>query len=70
MKSILRAIMKTITMAEYYKLTEIELTCTSVDLNTKILRFFNHKTTPDLPVCRAVQLTGSFPVGFKALTWQ
>jgi len=62
--------MKTITMAEYYKLTEIELTCTSVDLNTKILRFFNHKTTPDLPVCRAVQLTGSFPVGFKALTWQ
>jgi hypothetical protein len=57
-------------MQQYYKLTKIEFTCTSVDLDGKILRFFNHKTTPDLPVCRAVQMTGSFPVGFKAQHWK
>ncbi len=33
------------------------------------MRFFNHKTTPKLPVCKAVQMTGSFPVGFKSQTW-
>ena len=48
----------------------LELTCTSVDLDNKILRFFNHKTTPNLPVCKAVQMTGSFPVGFLAQKWQ
>jgi len=51
-------------------MTGIELTCTSVDLNHKILRFFNHKTTPQLPVCKAVQMTGSFPVAFKAQKWE
>jgi predicted acylesterase/phospholipase RssA len=59
-----------ITLSEYYKLTKIELTCTSVDLDNQVLRFFNHKTTPNLPVCRSVQMTGSFPVGFKAQQWQ
>ena len=57
-------------MLQYHKLTRIELSCTSVDLDDKILRFFNHKTTPDLPVCRSVQMTGSFPVGFKAQKWR
>jgi predicted acylesterase/phospholipase RssA len=57
-------------MKEYYLLTNVEFTVTSVDLNDKILRFFNHKTTPLLPVCKAVQMTGSFPVAFKALSWE
>lgn len=57
-------------MIQYYRLTGIELSFTSVDLDNKVLRFFNHKTTPNLPVCRAVQMTGSFPVGFKALKWR
>lgn len=57
-------------MMQYYRLTGIELSFTSVDLDNKVLRFFNHKTTPNLPVCRAVQMTGSFPVGFKALKWR
>ena len=57
-------------MLQYYKLTKVELTCTSVDLNNKVLRFFNHKTTPHLPVCKCVQMTGSFPVGFKAQKWK
>ena len=34
------------------------------------MRLFNHKTTTLLPVCKAVQMTGSFPVGFKAQTWK
>jgi hypothetical protein len=58
------------TMKEYYTLTGIELTCTSVDLDDHILRLFNHKTTPNLPVCRAIQMTGSFPVAFKAQRWR
>jgi hypothetical protein len=51
-------------------LNDIELTLTSVDLDNRTLRFLNHKTTPDLPVCRAVQLSGSFPVVFKAKRWE
>jgi hypothetical protein len=62
--------MKNITMEEYYSLNPIELTCTSVDLEYKIMRFFNHKTAPNLPVYKAVQMTGSFPVGFKSQTWK
>ena len=57
-------------MREYYILNPIELTCTSVDLDNKVLRLFNHKTTPDLPICKAIQMTGSFPVGFKAQRWK
>ena len=57
-------------MLQYYKLTSIELSCTSVDLDNKVLRFLNNKTTPHLPVAKAVQMSGSFPVGFKALKWK
>ncbi len=62
--------MKTLTLREYYSITGIEFTCTSVDLDDQILRFFNHKTTPDLPVCKTVQMTGSFPVAFQAQKWK
>ena len=50
-------------------LNGIELTLTSVDLENKTLRFLNHKTTPDLHVCKAVQMSGSFPIAFKAQKW-
>lgn len=61
---------KTLTLLEYYEMIEVEFTCTSVDLNDKIERFFNHKTTPNLPVCKAVQMTGSFPVAFESMAWK
>ena len=52
-------------MREFYIMTDhIEFTCTAVDIDNNVLRFFNHKTTPDLPVVKAVQMTGSFPVAF------
>jgi predicted acylesterase/phospholipase RssA len=57
-------------MSQYYRMNDVELSCTSVDLDSKMLRFFNHKTTPQLPVCKAVQMTGSFPVAFKAQQWK
>ena len=41
-----------------------------MDIDSHVLRFFNHKTTPDLPVVKAVQMTGSFPVAFEALKWK
>ena len=53
-----------LTMRELYEVNGKEFTCTSVDTDSQILRFFNHKTTPDLPACRAIQMTGSFPVAF------
>jgi predicted acylesterase/phospholipase RssA len=65
-----RAKVKTLTLEEYYGITGIEFTCTSVDLDDQTLRFFNHKTTPSLPVCKTVQMTGSFPVAFQAQRWQ
>jgi len=66
----MKDIMGRINMRQYYRMTGIELSCTSVDLDNKVLRFFNQKTTPFLPVCKAVQMTGSFPVGFKAQKWK
>lgn len=61
---------KSLTLSELYEINGTEFTCTSVDTKSHILRFFNHKTTPDLPACRAIQMTGSFPVAFQAKTWQ
>jgi hypothetical protein len=59
-----------INMLQYYYMNGIELSFPTVDLDNKILRFLNHKTTPFLPVCKAVQMTGSYPVAFKAQTWK
>lgn len=60
-----------INMRQYYILTQgVEFTCTTVDLDDHILRFLNHKTTPYVPVCKAVQMTSAFPVAFKALKWE
>ena len=62
--------LKTIRLKQFYDITGVQFTCTSVDLDDKILRFFNHKTTPNLPVCKTVQMTGSFPVAFAAQQWK
>lgn len=43
---------------------------TAVDLDSQVLRFFNHKTTPSLPVYKAVVMSGSYPVAFKAPIWE
>ena len=51
-------------MKDLYKITGIEFTCTSVDVTNHILRFFNQKTSPGLPVVNAIQMTGAFPVAF------
>lgn len=60
-----------LTMNQFYILSdEVEFTATGVDLDSKILRFFNHKTTPHLPVVKAVQMSGSFPIAFEALKWK
>lgn len=61
---------KALTLREYYQINEVEITSTSVDLDDQVLRFFNHKTTPDLPVCKSIQLTGAFPIAFMAQTWK
>lgn len=57
-------------MEMFYNLTGVEFTVTSVDIDDKLLRFFNHKTTPQLPVSKSVVMTGSFPVAFEALKWR
>lgn len=57
-------------LKQFYLLNGVEFTVTSVDLECQLLRFFNHKTTPDLPVCKAVLMTGSFPVAFEAMAWR
>lgn len=59
-----------VTMKELYDKKQKEFTCTTVDLDDQIIRFLNHKTTPHLPVVYAVQMTGSFPVAFKAQKWK
>lgn len=62
--------MKTFTLKQFYDDTKIEFTCTAADVDDQILRFFNHKTTPDLPVCYAIQITGSLPIAFQGQYWR
>ena len=69
-KELFRQHVSTITMIQYYTIRPVQFTCTSVDLDDKVLRLFNKKTTPYLPVCKAVQMTGSFPGVFKAQKWK
>ena len=57
-------------MKELYDKNHKEFTCTTVDLDDQVIRFLNHKTSPDLPVCSAVQMTGSFPIAIKAQKWK
>lgn len=61
---------KRLTMKTFYDLCGVEFTVTSVDLNAQQLRFFNHKTTPLLPVSKAVLMSGSFPIAFESLAWR
>ena len=58
------------TLKRMYDLTGLEFTCTAVDTEDYILRFFNHKTTPNLPLCDAVRISASFPIGFEAQKWK
>ena len=58
-----------LTLKRFYEISGVEFTFTSVDLDDQVLRFFNQKTTPYLPVCKAIQMSGSFPVAFKSQTW-
>lgn len=70
LEALLRDKARALRMAEFYALSGgVEFTCTSVDLHDRVLRFFNHKTTPRMPVHKAVELTGSFPVAFEAQHW-
>ena len=36
----------------------------------KIIRFFNQKTTPSMPVASAVHISGSFPIAFVGQKWK
>lgn len=58
------------TLEMFYELSGVEFTVTAVDLESQLLRFFNHKTTPRLPVSKAILMTGSFPIAFEALAWR
>ena len=59
-----------VTMMQLYQLTGVELTCTGTDLDSRVLRFFNQKTTPQLPVSMAVLMSASFPLAFEARRWK
>ena len=41
-----------------------------MDIEDKIIRFFNHKTTPNLPAYTAVSMSSSFPIVFEAQKWK
>ena len=66
----LRKYAEKFTMKNMYDHTGLEFTCTAVDTDDYILRFFNHKTTPNLPLCDAVRISSSFPIGFQAQKWK
>ena len=66
----LKKFLKDLTLREFYEEIGIEFTCTAADLDNHILRFFNHKTTPDLPIVYAIQMTGSLPLAFESQHWK
>jgi predicted patatin/cPLA2 family phospholipase len=53
-----------ITFQELYKKTGKQVTVTSVNVNSMQLEFINHKTFPNIPVWKAIELTCNVPILF------
>ena len=67
----LRQIGRKLTMKQLYDIMgELEFTVVALDLDSRILRYLNHKTTPFLPVVHGIQIAFALPFLVKLPRWK
>lgn len=59
-----------ITFEDLYNYNKVEFTFIGLDLNDKTVRFFNHKTTPKLPIIVIISLVQFLPAPYKSFIWR
>ena len=59
-----------INMSQLYKLTNKCLTCTTVSMKCRSIKYFNHINQPDLPVYKLLLMTCCIPLMFKPIRWK
>lgn len=57
------------TLQQFYEATKIEYTAVTMCLDTRKAVYLNHKTQPDLPVGKAVQMSAAVPFFFTQVKW-
>lgn len=59
-----------ITLEDLYNFNKVEFTFIGLDLTDKTVRFFNHKTTPKLPIIVIFSLVQFLPAPYKSFIWR
>lgn len=59
-----------ITLHQLYILTNKVLTCTTVSLKQRSVKYFNHINQPNLPVYKLIMMTCAIPFVFKPVSWR
>lgn len=60
----------TMTMAEYFQRTGVDLSLIASDTSARELVILNHRTAPALPVIHAVRMSMSIPFLWPEVSWQ
>lgn len=58
-----------ITLADLFSKTNRDLSLVATNVTQQLLLILNHRTTPNLPVARAVRMSMSIPIVWQEVTW-
>lgn len=58
------------TFSELYEKRGVILRITGTCLTTRELEYFDHETTPDMPICKAVQISSCVPLFYAAVKYK
>lgn len=61
---------KDITLYQLYNKTNKTLTCATISLTYKKVKYFNHINQPNMPVYVLIMMTSAVPLVFKPVTWK
>jgi predicted acylesterase/phospholipase RssA len=59
-----------ITLHQLYKKTNKILTCATISLRQRIVKYFNHINQPNLPVYKLIMMTCAIPFAFRPVSWR
>jgi predicted acylesterase/phospholipase RssA len=59
-----------ITLSQFYRLTNKKLTCATISLRQRNVKYFNYINQPNLPVYKLIMMTCCIPLMFKPVTWR
>ena len=55
---------------DLYRYNKVEFTFIGLDINSEVVRFFNHMTTPLLPISVILSLSQILPTPHKSIVWK